>query len=271
MEFSLDRLLSAAFTLLPTAITIAIAGGVLSASKMVLNRRRKAEGHKDVLGIQSLMMVLTLIGVVAVVLSLPNTYIASQPVNVVRSSGAIISSTTSIGYDVSRKQLKPLLLEAATEAGLEDPFVRILELGDFAVTYQVSGLLRDVGKILTARSSLNGKVLDCLHGAGIEIASPTIMNQRAIAGGQRFLPPAGRMDDLEDTSDEEPTADLVAFDKADAAALQEKLKQLEEGLKTDIKALANEGESAATAGELRRSRAHLERVELALEQPIDED
>jgi len=67
-------------------------------------------------------------------MTLPNLYLVTNPVKVIRQSGSIVTADLSLGYDVPRKQIERALLEAATEAELTDPFVHVQELGDFSVT-----------------------------------------------------------------------------------------------------------------------------------------
>ncbi|MBT8099210.1 MAG: mechanosensitive ion channel family protein, partial [Gammaproteobacteria bacterium] len=71
--------------------------------------------------------------------TLPNFYCVTNPVRVMRESGTLLSVELSLGYDVSRHDIERLLNGAATQCGLESPFVQILTLGDFSVTYRVSG------------------------------------------------------------------------------------------------------------------------------------
>lgn len=165
--------------------------------------------------------------------TLPNLYLITNPVTVVRSSGTIISATLSLGYDVGHGQVEPLLLEAAVQGGLEDPFVRIMELGNFSVTYRVSGFLSDVKQLLTARSALNAKVLDLLHGKGIEIVSPNFMNQRQLVPGGRILP-AGGTAPAAAPEEEKISPEEIIFDKAEEAERMEKLRQERETLKKDL-------------------------------------
>jgi small conductance mechanosensitive channel len=82
-------------------------------------------------------------------LSFPNLYLASQPIKIIRESGTIVSTTVSLGYDVDRAMIEKHLLEAATEAGLSEPYVYITKLGDFAVSYKIHGLLAQLNKYLT--------------------------------------------------------------------------------------------------------------------------
>lgn len=72
-------------------------------------------------------------------IAIPNTFLISHPVTTIRSSGTIVSITLSLGYDVHRSQVETLLARAAQASGLEEPFVHILELGNYAVTYRISG------------------------------------------------------------------------------------------------------------------------------------
>ncbi|MCP4896308.1 MAG: mechanosensitive ion channel family protein [bacterium] len=153
--------------------------------------------------------------------TIPNIYLVSHPVTTVRSSGTIVSATVSLGYDVPRTRIEGLLLEAARNCALEDPFVKILELSDFSVNYRVSGLLTDVKYLLTVRSRLRASVLDALHGGGIEIVSPTFMNQRVQPEGRVFIPPKNAP---VVTTDAVTTQEKVVFDKAEKAESLEGLR-----------------------------------------------
>ncbi|MHC4565805.1 MAG: mechanosensitive ion channel domain-containing protein [Planctomycetota bacterium] len=53
--------------------------------------------------------------------TLPNLYLVSHPVTVVRASGTIVSATVSLGYDNPHSVIEPLLIAAAKRAKLEDP------------------------------------------------------------------------------------------------------------------------------------------------------
>jgi small-conductance mechanosensitive channel len=199
--------------------------------------------------------------------TLPNQYLLSNPVTVVRQSGTIVTAELSLGYDLPRQRIEELLVQAALEAELSEPFVQILELGDFSVTYRVAGFLEEVTKLVSTRSRLRGKVLDVLHGAGIEIVSPTFMNQRPLKEGQRFIPPApppGEAAAAEAATGEsgEPTPEEIVFDKAEVASRLEQLAALHEQLESELKEL--EGDKAS---EERREakRAQIERLERGVE------
>ena len=153
--------------------------------------------------------------------TLPNLYLVTHPVTTVRSSGTIVSATVSLGYDVPRTRIGELLLAAGHRAGLRDPFVQILDLGDFSVTYRIAGLLEEVKQIITARSRLRGCVMDALHEGGVEIVSPTFMNTRAQEAGRKMIPSGdasvGGIDD--------GAPEAVLFDKADEAESLAALKE----------------------------------------------
>ncbi len=106
----------------------------------------------------------------------PNLFLVSTPYNVVRSAETIVSAEISLGYDIHHDTIIPLLQDAANAAGLQEPFVYITQLGDFAVTYKIGGLLQGTKHLITIRSKLRQKMLDSLHGANIEIVSPHFEN-----------------------------------------------------------------------------------------------
>ena len=146
--------------------------------------------------------------------TLPNLFLISNPVTVVRSSGTLVSISLSLGYDVHHARIEPLLLEAATSAELQEPFVRVLELGDHAVTYRVSGFLEEIKNLLTARSNLCKAVLSTLHAQGIEIVSPSLMFQRPLPPDARVIP--APIENTTRTEDRTAAEDLM-FDKAEQA------------------------------------------------------
>jgi small conductance mechanosensitive channel len=75
--------------------------------------------------------------------------------------------------------------------------------------------LTEVKSLITTRSNFNRAILNTLHQAGIEIASPTLVNQRRLPDTQAILPSTEPAPSLENTA--VPSAETVAFDKADEA------------------------------------------------------
>jgi len=170
--------------------------------------------------------------------TVPNIYLVSNPVKVIRTSGTLITADVSLGYDIQRKLVENALLEAADSSGLEDPFVHIIKLGDFSVTYRVAGLLTDVKSLISARSRLHGNVLDHLHRNGIEIVSPNFMNQRVLPLEKTFIPDTGA--DLIAPVVPEIIPERVLFDKADEAESLEKLRSRREELERELEKLKSD-------------------------------
>ena len=193
--------------------------------------------------------------------TLPNLFLVTNPVTTVRSSGTVVSATVSLGYDVSHVQIEELLLEAATAAGLQDPFVLVQELGDFSVSYRVAGMLDDVESLLTSRSRLRTAVLDSLHDGGIEIVSPTFMNQRRLEPDQRFIPRS--VERARQPSDKGSTPEDLVFDKAREAEKREKLEERLQDVIEEIAAVEADVEGAPeeTGPALQRTLARLRRQE----------
>jgi len=118
----------------------------------------------------------------------PNLYLVNNPMTVLRSSGTIISATLSLGYDVPHQDIEQYLLDAAQQSGLQEPFVQLVDLGDFSITYKISGFLAETKQLLAARSNLRRWVLDVMHRAGVEIVSPNFMNQRVLPKDAPIIP-----------------------------------------------------------------------------------
>jgi small-conductance mechanosensitive channel len=207
--------------------------------------------------------------------TLPNLFLVTQPVTVVHSTGTIVSTTLSLGYDVPQSRIKDRLLEAARQAGLEESFVQILELGDFSVTYRIAGLYKEVKQILSKRSELRAKVLEALHGAGIEIVSPTFMNTRAIPEGRLFIPSVKKRSAAEP---KETEPESIVFDKAEHAELleelHERLKRMSEEIKEQEDLLGKQDEDEEKARiehQIERMRTQRERLERFYENESKEE
>jgi len=178
--------------------------------------------------------------------SLPNLFIANNPLKIIRESGTIISTSISLGYDLNRSKIETLLLEAAKYSGLIEPFVYITNLGDFSVTYKINGLLTDITKYFTVNSNLNANVMDHLHKGGVEIVSPNFMNQRQVNDIQ-FIPEITKAS--KPTPDEKSPEELV-FDKAiKADKIDEKVESLEK-IDEEIKQLKSASKDAKDKEEI---------------------
>lgn len=175
-------------------------------------------------------------------ITLPNLFLASNPVTVIRSSGTMVSCEISLGYDVPHDQLEQLLKEAAVGAGLQEPFFQILTLGDFAITYRISGYYAEVKHLLSVRSRLRREVLDTLHGADIEIVSPTFMNQRQFSQGEKFISVPKRREPQEEDNG---SSESMIFDKAEKMEKVRVLAEEREALVDKIKALKEQMDSVS--------------------------
>lgn len=171
--------------------------------------------------------------------TLPNKMLTEHPVKVIRTSGTFISTEVSLGYDVHRNKVEKVLVKAAEEAGLKDAFMHVVSLGDFSIVYRIHGLLENVKTIITARSRLNGQVLDALHAAKIEIVSPTFMNQRQVNDQIFIAKPQRGM-----KQEPEVQAEAVMFDKADKAEDIEKKKETLSEVEAKITAIQAELKAA---------------------------
>ena len=194
--------------------------------------------------------------------TVPNLFMVTQPLHVVRSSGTIIHAELSLGYDVHHEQVRDVLLAAASRAGLKDAFVQIRKLGDFSINYRVAGLLEDVQSLISAGSDLRRAVLDALHAADIEIVSPNFMNTRALTEQQRFMPqPPGRRPSGRKI---ETRAEQVAFDVAEEAASVEELRKALELVEKELAELKR-GEKPGDPAAKGRLEARKERLAAELE------
>jgi len=195
--------------------------------------------------------------------ALPNTYCINHPVATIRGSGTIISASLSLGYDIGHSRIELLLMAAAENSGLEEPFVHILELGNFSITYRVSGFLSDTKRLISARSNLNSCVLDVLHGQNIEIVSPTYMNQRQLKNENKAIPDTVQM--IPPQTEPARSAEDIAFDKADQA---EKFESEKQRLVHEIENLESDLKQAGDDVEKKRLQINVEIKKKRLKQLI---
>ena len=57
--------------------------------------------------------------------TIPNLFLVTHPVKVIRASGTVISANVSLGYEVPRAHVQELMLQAAAKAGLSKGFVQV--------------------------------------------------------------------------------------------------------------------------------------------------
>ena len=195
-------------------------------------------------------------------LMMPNLYLVTNPVKVVHGSGTIITAEVSLGYDVEHHKIEDLLIEAANKTELTDPFVYVMELGDFAVTYKISGFLANTKHLLSTPSKLRRHMMDCLHANNIEIASPSIMNQRPL--NKVLIPKRNNQPAKETETDVNPES--IVFDKADRAQQIGELIEHHKELQQEINELdsSQEDYEQLKTRKIRRLKA-IERASKALE------
>ncbi len=157
-----------------------------------------------------------------------NAKLLSDTFKTIPASGTLVSVEVSLGYDIPHQEVEKHLLTAAEEMDLEEPFVHLLELGNFWVRYRVSGLLEEVEDLLTIRSNFRRAVLDKLHAAGVEIVSPDYLNRRDLASDQPVIPEATTAEPATSTRNDQ--AEEIAFQKALEVEKVEKVRQVLEEL-----------------------------------------
>lgn len=153
--------------------------------------------------------------------TIPNALMMDRPVKVVRASGTIVSTHVSLGYDISRHMLEELFIKAGVIAGLEDPFVQVVDLGDYSVVYRIAGFLAEPSRLLAARSRLRGAILDTLSEAKVEIMSPMYLAKREVSEDP-LLPFSAE----NQAKKLRPSAEHRVFDKAELASGIENQRRL---------------------------------------------
>lgn len=184
--------------------------------------------------------------------TLMNSNLLGTNFNTIPSSGTLLTTEVSLGYDVHHDEIESALKEATEKLELEDPFVHVEELGNFSVKYKVAGLLDDVENLLTARSDFRKAVLDSLHQKGIEIVSPNFMNRRNISESEPFVPEAIQS---KNTFEKPEETTQVVFEKALEAKEAEDLNKLLDKLESQMDKLKEaDTENADESIEVLKSR-----------------
>ncbi|MDH3589390.1 MAG: mechanosensitive ion channel family protein, partial [Gammaproteobacteria bacterium] len=199
--------------------------------------------------------------------TLSNIYLVTHPFRVVRSQeGTILSVPVSLGYDVPRERVEQLLLKAIEEAGLQKPFVHITDLGDYSVTYRAAGLLKPAKKLIAKRARLRATTLDALHRGGIEIVSPTFMNQRTISPDTPIIPKQQRQ---QKTEPKGADADDVVFEKAEEAESLESMRERHKAMLERVDESQERLKSTETDREKEALTTQIERTTRTAEQLAD--
>ena len=207
-------------------------------------------------------------------ITIPNLYIANNPVKLTRKTHTVISTSVSLGYDIPREKIERALIEAAKEAGLSDPYVYITSLGDFSVTYKIHGFLEDSSQYFSTSSLLNAKVMDKLHAEKIEIVSPTFMNQRRV-DEKEFIPK--QVVKETEPIDEKSPEDLIFDEAIKSEKLETKkdyLKEIDkkqEVLKEKLKNLKDDKEIDKIKSTIKKNDEIKERIQKSINEQIERD
>ena len=192
--------------------------------------------------------------------NLPNLLLVNNPVTVLHREGTVIYTEISLGYDVTYWRVEELLLAAGEAAKLEESFVLVHELLDHAVVYRICGFLPEMKHLVSARSNLRKRVLEHMHGNGIEIVSPSFMNQRALDPGKKVIPDSPVLHDRNKPKEATTAPEEKIFDKAEEAVSIDELKNKFEDARQELKQLRTELK-AAPAEEKASQESHIESLE----------
>jgi small conductance mechanosensitive channel len=206
--------------------------------------------------------------------TIPNLHIANNPVKLIRKTNTVISTSVSLGYDISREKIEEALRDAAIETGLSDPYVYITSLGDFSVVYKIHGFLQDSSKYFSTTSLLNAKVMDKLHAEKIEIVSPTFMNQRRV--DEKEFIQKQVVKETEPVDDKSPE-DLIFDEAIKSGKIELKKDYLKEidkkqkALKDTLKNLKDNTEIEKIKSTIKKNDEMKERIEKSINEQIERD
>lgn len=207
-------------------------------------------------------------------ITIPNLYIASNPVKLTRKTNSVISTSVSLGYDISRIRIEKALIDAANEVGLSDPYVYVMSLGDFSVVYKIHGFLEDSTKFFSTTSLLNVKVMDKLHAEKIEIVSPTFMNQRRV--DEMMFIPKGVIKET-DPIDKKSPEDLIFDEAIKSEKIEIKkdfIKEVDRKqvvLKEKLKDTEDDEEIEKIKSSIQRNDEMIERLKKVIQEQIESD
>jgi len=134
------------------------------------------------------------------IITIPNSSVLSgNTVNYTTeavSSGLVIHTSVTIGYDVPWRETHQALIDAALKTNhlLKDPppFVWQTSLDDFYVSYQLNAYTQQPNLVFAIYSELHQNIQDIFNERGIEIMSP---HYRAERDGNPTTIPAGYLKD----------------------------------------------------------------------------
>ncbi|MEM5364764.1 mechanosensitive ion channel family protein [Paraburkholderia azotifigens] len=112
--------------------------------------------------------------------TIPNSQILNGDVtnfsSMAGTRGLILHTTIGIGYETPWRQVEALLRVAAERTsgvlGEPQPFILLIKLGDFAVTYELNVYIRDPHVIARIYADLHRHILDVFNEYGVQIMTP---------------------------------------------------------------------------------------------------
>jgi small-conductance mechanosensitive channel len=112
--------------------------------------------------------------------TIPNSQILNGDVtnfsSMAGTRGLILHTTVGIGYETPWRQVEAMLHAAAerTSGVLREPqpFILLIKLGDFAVTYELNVYIRDPHVIAQVYADLHRHILDVFNEYGVQIMTP---------------------------------------------------------------------------------------------------
>ena len=181
--------------LLGLMLTLGSAGlitQVMSGLVVVYSRSLARGDFVDVNGVQG---VVTEIGALATKvmnvsneeITIPNSVVVSSPIRnyskLGPTHGTLLTVNVTIGYDTPWRQVKALLIAAASKTvGVRSdpaPYVYQRALSDFYVAYELFASIEDPTKRIPIQSDLHANVLDEFNAHGVQIMSPHYLGQPA--------------------------------------------------------------------------------------------
>ncbi|BDC45832.1 mechanosensitive ion channel family protein [Paraburkholderia terrae] len=112
--------------------------------------------------------------------TIPNSQILNGDVtnfsSMADTLGLILHTTVGIGYETPWRQVEAMLRQAAerTSGVLREPqpFILLIKLGDFSVTYELNVYIRDPHMIARINADLHRHILDVFNEYGVQIMTP---------------------------------------------------------------------------------------------------
>jgi small-conductance mechanosensitive channel len=113
-------------------------------------------------------------------ITIPNSMVLGSHIvnysSAAATTGILLHTKVTIGYDAPWRRVHELLVEAAlaTDGVLAEPapFVLQLSLDDYYPTYELNATTNDPWRMATIYSDLHANIQDAFNRAGVEIMSP---------------------------------------------------------------------------------------------------